>query len=190
MVSGDDALMAAFEKAISQLSLVRPEAVCLTQEGIVSTTSGDFKKLRRMKRSDARGLSAYERMTKGATEACFYVFDVLSRAQAPTVFCLADWTTSDHLGTIPLQRVRGAVVGRFTLVAIEQTGLDAASLTAFDEVVKRLHRDALGIKGGLLFNRPYVWNGKAGLEWAYREMPQSIPRGDVEAWEPSFDAPF
>jgi hypothetical protein len=46
-----------------------------------------------------------------------------------------------------------------------------------------------GVYGGLLIDRPYVWNGKGGLEWMYREATQMlVGYGDRDRLV--FDKPF
>jgi hypothetical protein len=182
----DREFMELFERAVDELLGFVP-GVHLTQKGIIYSETGSIKNLRprHFKRG---GLADYGEDSRAA-QASFYVFDALTPTEVPRFLAHAHSFSRGRIGNIPLGSPK-IKVGRFALLALDSSRLGEDGRRRFDEIGRRLHEQIGGVKGGLLIDRGYVWNGKGGLEWAYREIPQMIPSGDITAWEPPFDRMF
>lgn len=182
----DREFMELFERTIDELRGFVP-GVHLTQKGIIYSETESIKNLR-PRRFERGGLADYGEDNR-ATQASIYVFDALTPTEVPRFFAHAHSFSRGRIGNIPLGSPK-VNVGRFALLALDSSRLDEDGRRRFDEIARRLHEQIGGLKGGLLIDRGYVWNGKGGLEWAYREIPQMIPSGDITAWEPPFDRVF
>lgn len=178
-----------FEETLGRFSVITAN-LPLKQKVLVYASPVDVRGLRQSARSATRDLRGYEQEFAGAEQAGCYVYDVLSATEAPTLLCNLHWSASDQIGTKRLKAASSGRVGRFFAIAAEEQYLAMGRLVWFDEFVTVLHRTTSGVRGGLLTSRPYNWNGKAGIEWMYREMTQTIPGGDIEAWDPDVDISF
>lgn len=161
--------------------------VALTQKGLVYTDSGAIKNLRARAFSSSN-LVEYMRSSVAVQEGV-YVYDSLSASRGPRLLGNAHWFLRGRIGNIPLSGFE-SMMGHFVMLAVDQELLASGGDTRFDEAALLLHHRIGGVAGGLLLDREYVWNGRAGLEWAYREIPQSVPAGDLAAWTPPFDRIF
>lgn len=151
------------------------------QKGLLYLDQLKVKALREVSFAPAR-VSRWVTHLADAREAGIYFYDDGFRRETPPILlCNLHLSAAGTIGGIELREdLAGSAVGSFLIVGLEVSS--RVAYNRFTASIQTVFGDLDGIRGYLLRDVPYVFDGVTSLEWAYRNIGAQIRTRCLGDW--------
>lgn len=159
----------------------------LAKKGLCYDAQRSVDSIRQVPYREGAGLETWLSRVEKAEEVGLYVFDKGSDERTPPLLSFNLHLSST--GRLARNRVvdsrSDTPAGSFLAVGLNRE--ISEDFTGFQEAITAFFSDMGGLRGALWREAPHLIDGKASLEWAYRNVSAAIPSGDLARWEPGSD---